>query len=256
MIPLHLHRGILPTYKKVLLQESQEPWLEIASTLAIPLTYFLAFGLGLRNYLEQVEGYPYMVFLSPGLISLTILSEAYRTGAWSLWLDRFHQGMTDEYRIKPISTWDIIIGEILGSFTSALVKGGLTAAVLILMGALPLTWQHVPLYLLYMFLGCILFSSVGTIVGSWCAKPHYIANSQVIVITPLLYLGGLFFPLSALPDWLVSIVRWLPTTALFDGSRHALLAGVADAHYLSVLVVCALVGFVVAVWQFNWKLSE
>jgi lipooligosaccharide transport system permease protein len=256
MMLLHFHKGILPLYKKVLRQEGQGWINEVLTTLAIPLTFFLAFGLGLREYIADVHGVPYMVFISPGLISMTILLEAYRTGAWGLWLDRWHQGMIDEYRIKPITTSDIIVGEILGGFTVALIKGAIVAIILLLMTPISVSLLHLVPYLTYMFLGSILFTCVGTMVGTYFAKPDQIAQTQTIVITPLLYLGGLFFPIDAFPKEILPIVRWLPTTALFDGGRAALLSGTHNVHYLAILLVSAFVSFFGATYLFNRKLSE
>lgn len=253
---LHIQRGIVPIAKKVLRQESQSWLVESITTIAIPLSFFLAFGLGLRDYITEVDGLPYIVFLAPGLITLTIAFEAYRTGGWGLWLDRWHQKMIDEYRIKPITTSDIIIGEILGGFVVALIKGCIVALILKLLSPIAFHVQHLGAYLMLMFPGCILFTCIGTLVGTWFRKPDHIAQIQTIVITPLLYLGGLFFPLDAFPGWILPIIKWLPTTALFDGGRHALLAGHLDSLYLISLWASALLSFWGATALFNHKLSE
>jgi lipooligosaccharide transport system permease protein len=253
---LHLRQGVFPIFKKVLRQESQAWVTETLTTLAAPLTFFLAFGLGLKDYIADVDGLPYILFISPGLIMLTILNEAYRTGAWGLWLDRWHQKMLNEYRIKPITTSDIIIGEILGGFTVAMIKGAMVAGVLLLLAPLTYRLDHVLLYLLYVFPGCILFTCIGTLVGTLFRKPDHIAQIQSIIITPLLYLGGLFFPINAFPEWLQPLVMWLPTAALFEGGRMALLRGEFHTEMLLILWVSGLVSFVLATRVFNRKLSE
>lgn len=256
MLRLHLHRGILPVFKKVLRQESQSWVIESLTTMAIPVSFFLAFGLGLRDYIENIDGFSYIEFLTPGLVSLTILFEAYRTGAWGLWLDRWYQKMIDEYRIKPITTSDIIIGEIAGGITVALIKGAIVAVILSLLAPINIPWQNLGRYLVYLVPGCVLFTCIGTMVGTLFRKPDQIAQIQTLVITPLLYLGGLFFPITAFPQWVIPMVRWLPTTALFDGGRAALLNGVLDIQYISILIGVAVVSFWGATALFNRKLSE
>lgn len=253
---LHIRQGILPMCQKVLRREAQDWPVELVAVMATPLTFFLAFGLGLRSYMQEVQGVSYMEFVTPGLISMTILLEAYRTGAWGLWLDRWHQGMLDEYRIKPITTSDIIIGEILGGFIVALVRGGIVALILLTMSPMAWHWSHVFPYLGFMFAGSILFACVGTMMGTHFQKPDQIAQTQTIFVTPLLYLGGVFFPLSAFPDWLQPIIRWLPTTAVFEGGRQALLNGVLNLEALGVVALCAALIFPLATWTFNKKLSE
>lgn len=253
---VYFRQGIVPIGRKVLQQEVQGWFIEVINTLAIPLTFFLAFGLGLSGYIKDVDGVPYITFLSPGLITLTILLEAYRTGAWGLWLDRWNQKVLDEYRVKPVHTTDIIMGEILGGFLVALVKGAIVGAVLLLVAKVDVLWSALPLYGLIMFPACILFTSVGCMVGTNVSKPANIAQSQTIFITPLLYLGGLFFPIEALPDWALSVVVWLPTTAAFDGGRDVLLHGTISWHYVAVLYASAILSFALATWLFKKNLSQ
>lgn len=253
---LHFQRGILPIYKKVLRQEAQSWKAETLSTIAIPISFFLAFGLGLEHYMSKVDGMSYMTFLTPGLVTMTVMFEAYRTGAWGLWLDRWYQKMINEYRIKPISTSDIIIGEILGGFVVALAKGLIVGTILLALAPMTLDWRHLGPYLLYMAAGSILFTCAGTMVGTLCRKPDQIAQTQTIVITPLLYLGGLFFPLSAFPKSILPFIRWFPTTALFDGGRNAMLFGqIAWPEFIALWAI-ALFSFALATTLFNRKLSE
>lgn len=253
---IYFRRGILPIAKKVLQQEAQGWVNEAINTVAIPLTFFLAFGLGLQSYISHVNGVPYMAFLTPGLITMTILMEAYRTGAWGLWLDRWHQRVLDEYRIKPVHTTDIIMGEIVGGFLVALLKGGIVGAILLLFSPVALHWKALPLYFALVFPGCVLFTCLGTMVGTSFSKPDHIAQSQTIFITPLLYLGGLFFPIASLPAALQPSLRWLPTTAAFEGGRDILLQGRIDPFFLVVMWIAALLGFALATWLFQEKLSE
>ncbi len=253
---VYFRRGIVPIAKKVLLQEAQGWVNETVNTIALPFTFFLAFGLGLKGYISNVDGVSYMAFLTPGLISMTILLEAYRTGAWGLWLDRWHQKMLDEYRIKPIHTTDIIMGEIIGGFLVALMKGVIVALILMVFSPVKIHWGALPQYFALVFPGCIFFTCVGSMVGTSFPKPDNIAQSQAIFITPLLYLGGLFFPISALPGWLQPLVNWLPTTAAFEGGRDLLLKGFIDWHYMAVMWGCAVLSFALATWLFQKKLSE
>ncbi len=248
--------GVIPIARKVLRQELQGWRSELVNTIAIPLTFFMAFGFGLRNYIGDVEGYSYIAFISPGLITMTIMLEAFRTGAWGLWLDRWHQHMLDEYRIKPIRSTDIIIGEILGGFLVAIVKGLVVGAILLSLTPVRITLPHLWLYFLVLIPGCICFTSLGCMVGTTFSKPDQIAKSQTIFLTPLLYLGGLFFPIAALPEAIMPFVKLLITAALFDGGRQAFLNGVYPAEYVGVLLVSALGSFAMATWWFKHRLSQ
>jgi len=253
---LHFKRGVLPVYKTVLRQELNTWREELLTTVAVPLTFFLAFGLGLRGYIHDIDGVSYMTFLAPGLITLTMLFEAYRNGGWGMWLDRWLQKMIDEYRIKPVTTSDIIVGKILGGFTEAIIKGAVVALVLKLIAPISFAPINILPYLLYMLPGSVLFTCMGAMVGTVCAKPDQIAQVQTVVITPLLYLGGMFFPIRVLPPWLLPIIHWLPTTALFEGGRWALLKGQIQGFDIALLWGAAILCFGFTVRLFNDKLSE
>lgn len=256
MFGLHFRCGILPIFQKVLRQESQGWMVESLTTISIPLTFFLAFGFGLKGHISNIQGLPYMVFVTPGLVTLTILSESYRTGAWGLWLDRWHQKMIDEYRIKPITTSDIIIGEILGGFTVALIKGSIVAMILLCLAPIQFNFWHIFPYLFYLFPGCILFTCIAAMIGTVFRKPDQIAQIQSIVITPLLYLGGLFFPITVFPQWTQPWLKLIPTTALFDGGRIAFLTGQINGNYEASLLISAVISFAAATFLFNKTLAQ
>jgi ABC-type multidrug transport system permease subunit len=241
--------------RKVLLQEAQ--WIEAVTALVYPLTFLLAFGLGLQGRLQSVEGVPYTVFLIPGLVGYTLLLEAFSLGAWGLWLDRWHLGMLDEARLKPVNTSSIILGYFVGLTCVALIKGSITALVLCgLLRFVPVSLGNVLLFLAHLLPGVLLFACLGTMAGLVFKKPDNIAQSLTIVVTPLLYLGGLFFPVALLPQWLQGIVVFLPTAIFFEGGRHALLHGHWAWQNLLGVWGLALAAFAFTVWFFNRCLKQ
>jgi lipooligosaccharide transport system permease protein len=218
-----LRQAVWPMMQKVWRQETQEIWIEAITVLVYPLTFLLAFGLGLQSSLKLVAGYPYPVFLMPGLIAYTVLIESFSMAAWGFWLDRWFLGMLDEARIKPVSLTGLMLGQMFGVASMALVKGVLTALVL---GCLLGYWPNpvnALLYALMLLPGSLAFVCIGSVVGLYFKKPDHIAQSLTILITPLLYLGGLFFPITQLPQGLQQVIRWLPTTVIFEGGRAAFL---------------------------------
>ncbi|MDX2085113.1 MAG: ABC transporter permease [Candidatus Melainabacteria bacterium] len=253
---LHRLHGLWPIALKTLRQESNGWPLELLATIASPVTFFLAFGLGLTGYMHQVEGHPYIVFLLPGLVANTVVMQAYNVGAWSLWLDRWHQGMTDEYRIKPVSTTAIIMGQIVGGCLVALVKGVIVALVLLCLVPTHLSVEAMVLFAVYLLPATVALNALGAMAGTAFRKPDHIAQSLTIVITPLLYLGGLFFPMSSYPEHIRPWVNWLPTTMLFEGSRQSLLEGHFPWLSFSILCLWALLCLLVAVRTYNRLLSE
>lgn len=251
-----LYTGIWPITMKVLRQETYGWVMETLSTMAIPLSFFLAFGLGLRGYIQDVEGSSYLAFLTPGIISMTLLSESFRCGGWGTWLDQWFHRTINEYRIKPVPTLSILIGMIIGDFVVAVAKGLIVALVIYCLAPFHIPLTNLIPYLAFILPGCILFASIGIFSGVSFRKADQIAQVQLIFITPLLYLGGMFFPISVLPQWIQPVITWLPTTAFFHAGRLAFMHGELDWFYLALAWGYALIALFISAMQFNYKLSR
>jgi len=229
---------------------------ELLTVIAFPLTFFIGFALGLQDYMLDINGVPYSIFVVPGLISMTAATGAFDDGAWGLWFHRVVQGTINEYRCNPITVYEIIIGKALSGFTIACLKGGVVGIILLLWTDFPLSIASLLRYALFIVLGSLLFSCVGSICGTVIDKPENLGRLEAIVIWPLIFLAGLFFPLSVYPEGLLPLIRLLPTTALFDGARIALLSGRIMKNYLFILLFSALASFLSAVIIFDKKINR
>lgn len=229
---------------------------ELITVVAFPITFFLAFALGLQSYILDIEGVPYTNFVVPGLISMTAAMGAFDDGAWGLWFHRVVQGTINEYRCNPITVYDIILGKIISGFTIACLKGSTIGVILFLLVGFPIRIPFLLGYSLFIFLGSMIFSCIGSICGTVIDKPENLGRLEAVVIWPLIFLAGLFFPLSVYPEQLLPYIKLVPTTALFDGARTALLAGRIDIEYLMVLFSFAAVSFISAVIIFDKKIHQ
>ena len=227
---------------------------EILSVLAFPLTFFLTFGLGLQGYIQDIEGVPYAIFVVPGLISMTAILAAYDDGSWGMWFHRIVQKTIEEYRVNPITVTEIIVGKILSGFASGLLKGLAVAFSLLLLTGFQFDFYHLAAYLLFIFLGCITFSCLGSLCGTLIDKPENLGRFEAVIIMPVIFIAGLFFPISAYPDTVLPYIKALPTTALFDGARIALLTGEIKMGYLLMLSGSAVISFIAAVRVFEKKM--
>jgi lipooligosaccharide transport system permease protein len=229
---------------------------ELLAVIAYPLTLYLAFGVGLKGYIADVDGIPYSLFIAPGLISMTAVSAAFEEGSWSMWFHRKVQRTIEEYRVNPITVYDIVIGKIVSGFSQGAIKGVAVAAVIFLVTPFRFPLGHFLVYLYFIALGSMVFSCFGAICGTVIDKPENIGRVQGVVIVPLIFLSGIFFPLSSYPGSVLPFVRMLPTTAIFEGARLALLRGTMEPGYSIILAVTAAVSFGLAVWVFNRKIEE
>ena len=229
---------------------------ELISVVAYPLTLYLAFGFGLRGYITDVEGVPYSLFIAPGLISMTAVNAAFDESAWSMWFHRRVQRTIEEYRVTPVTVYDIVIGKIFSGFSQGAIKGSVVFLVIMLLTPFRIDYSHLPIYLLCIAISSMTFSCVGTICGTVIDKPENIGRVQSVVIVPLIFMAGIFFPLSSYPPAVLPFIKLLPTTAIFEGSRDALLSGFVPGYYLVNLVLSAALCFAIAVFTFNRKMAE
>ncbi len=227
---------------------------EIMTVMAFPVTFFLTFGVGLKGYIQDVEGISYAMFVVPGLISMTAVLGAFDDSSWGLWFHRIVQKTIEEYRVTPITVTDIIVGKIISGFTSGFFKGLSVGLSLLLLTGFTFNPYFLLMYLLFIFFGCIIFSCLGSLCGTLIDKPENLGRIQAVVVMPIIFLAGLFFPLSAYPAGVLPYIKAIPTTALFDGARLALLSGRVDWIYLILLIMAAIFSFILTVQVFEKKM--
>jgi len=249
-------RGSLAIWRRDMLVLRRNILSELVAVIAYPLTIYLAFGIGMKGYIGLVEGVPYSMFIAPGLITMTAVNAAYSESVWSLWFHRRVQFTIDSYRVTPISVSEIVVGKILSGFSHGLVKG--LAVGLVIFAITPFRFPpgHLLAYLAFLVPGSAFFSCAGVICGTIMDKPETIGKVEAVFIMPLIFMSGLFFPLSSYPAPLIPWVRALPTTALFEGARQSLVSGGFAFGYGLQVAATALLTFIAAVWMFRRKMAE
>lgn len=249
-------RGAFSIWRRDMLVMRRSLFSELLAVVAYPLTLYLAFGVGLRGFIADVDGVPYPVFIAPGLITMTAVNAAFDDSAWSMWFHRRVQRTIEEYRVNPITTCDIVIGKIISGFCQGGMKGVAVAAVIFFLTPFRFPFQHFMAYMAFITLGSMIFSCIGTICGTTIDKPENIGRVQAVVIVPLIFMAGIFFPLSSYPAYILPVIRLIPTTAVFEGARLALLHGTLWGAHLAILAATAVVAFAAAVYIFNRKIEE
>jgi lipooligosaccharide transport system permease protein len=226
------------------------------AVVAYPLTIYLAFGIGMQSYIGLVDGAPYSLFIAPGLITMTAVNAAYNESVWSLWFHRRVQFTIESYRVTPISVSEIVIAKICTGFTHGIIKGCAVGIVIFAITPFRFPLEHLLQYLLFLIPASALFSCVGIISGTVMDKPETIGKVEAVLVMPLIFMSGLFFPLSSYPSNVIPWVKLLPTTALFEGARRALVTGDVMPGYALQVVLSALVSFIAAVAIFRHKMAE
>src|SRR5512137_3147794 len=229
---------------------------ELVAVIAYPLTIYLAFGIGMQGYIGPVDHVPYGLFIAPGLITMTAVNAAYNESVWSLWFHRRVQFTIESYRVTPISVSEIVIAKILSGFSHGLIKGLAVALVIFAITPFRFPLTSLAAYLAFLIPGSALFSCAGVISGTLMDKPETIGRVEAVLIMPLIFMSGLFFPLSSYPPAFAPFIRLLPTTALFEGARQIMVIDSFSAIFNVNLWIFAVGTFVAAVQIFRWKLAE
>jgi len=249
-------RGSVAIWRRDMLVLRRSILSELVAVVAYPLTIYLAFGIGMKGYIGLVDGVPYGVFIAPGLITMTAVNAAYSESVWSLWFHRRVQFTIESYRVTPVSVTEIVVGKILSGFTHGLVKGVAVALVIFAITPFRLDPANVAAYLAFLLPGSAFFSCAGVISGTLMDKPETIGRVEAVLIMPLIFMSGLFFPLSSYPEGVAAIVRHLPTTALFEGARGTMVSGTFSPGFAANVWLTAIAIFAAAVLIFRRKLSE
>ncbi len=158
--------------------------------------YFVVFGTAIGSRIQEVEGISYGAFIVPGLIMLSVMTQATSNGSFGIYFPKFI-GTIYELLSAPISYFEIILGYVGAAATKALFIGLVilaTAAIFV-----DLKILHPVAMILFLVLTCISFSLLGFILGIWARNFEQLQLVPLLVVTPLVFLGGSFYSVSMLP---------------------------------------------------------
>jgi ABC-2 type transport system permease protein len=230
---------------------NQVVWPPLISTLL----YVLIIGMSLGSRMQNVLGVPYLDFLIPGLIALTVIETSYGEASSSLFQHRFMNSI-QELLTAPLAYWEIVGGLVLSSVARAVVLGSL---LLLYLPIFSHRWPaHLLLSLVMMALIATFFSAIGMIAALMGEKWDQIAFPQTFVFTPLIWIGGSFSPISLLPGPVQTLARFNPIFYLLDGFRFAVLdvheAPIWASIGLAFLLAGAATGTVLQMFKVGYKL--
>jgi ABC-2 type transport system permease protein len=223
----------------------------VFSPLITTSLYFLVFGVALGSRLQTVHGVPYIEFVVPGLVMLAMINAAFLNTSSSLFQSKIN-GTTVDLLVAPLGPGELLLGYVLAAVLRALVVGLLVWAVAIAFTDLEL---ERPLFtLLFALAVSASFAVFGLLVAIWAVKFDHLAIVPNLVLTPLTFLGGVFYSIDMLPEPWRGLSHANPILYMVNGLRWGML-GQTDVALAAV--VPAIVGFlalmVAATW---WALSR
>ncbi|UYV38168.1 ABC transporter permease [Rhodobacteraceae bacterium D3-12] len=194
--------------------------------------YFVVFGTAIGSRIEQVEGVSYGAFIVPGLIMLSVMTQSLSNASFGIYFPKFI-GTIFEVLSAPVSFIEIVLGYVGAAATKALFIG------LIILGTawffVDLTIAHPVAMLAFLFLTCISFALFGFIIGIWAQNFEQLQLIPLLVVTPLVFLGGAFYSVSMLPPVWQTITLFNPVLYLISGFRWAFF-GTADVPVMVSLL--------------------
>jgi ABC-2 type transport system permease protein len=196
----------------------------IFSTLLQPLMFLVIFGAGLGGTLTKGNfGVDYIKFMYPGIIAMNVMGIAFFSTVSTVWDREF--GFLKEILVAPISRTSIVIGKIFGAVTVAS-----TQALLLLVLA-PFIGIHLNILIifklfLFMLLLAFAISGLGLLIASLMKTTESFGVIMQVLIFPMFFLSGAFFPLTNVPLWMTVLSRFNPLTYGVDGMRHIILNGI------------------------------
>jgi len=208
----------------------------ITSTL-----YFLIFGNFIGSRIGKIEGVSYIEFIVPGLIMMAVITTSYSNVVSSVFSTKFQRSI-EELLVSPLSYSTIILGFVFGGMVRGLCVGILVTLVSMVFS--PIQLLHLPIIVSSIFLSSILFGLGGFINALFARRFDDISIIPTFILTPLIYLGGVFYSIKLLPDFWQQLSYFNPVLYLINIFRYGFL-GLTD-----ISIAKAFIGMIVLIIVF------
>jgi len=188
----------------------------IIAPVITTLLFYTVFALAFGGVARQVGGVPFLQFLAPGLIMMTMVQNSFANTSSSIMISKI-QGNIIDILMPPLSDMEIYIGFIVGAVVRGLVVGAVTGVVVSFFVPITVTsWFFV---VSYAVLGTMMLGSLGLAAGIWSEKFDHIAAVTNFIVTPLTFLSGTFYSIDSLPEMWRGLASYNPFFYMIDGFR-------------------------------------
>src|SRR4051812_1483943 len=235
--------GVRTLYRKEVKRFLRVPGQTILSPLVTTALYFVVFGWSLGGRLREVEGVPYIRFLVPGLVMLGIINNAFLNTSSSMFILKL-QGTIVDLLVTPLTYLEMVAAFVLAGTTRALIVGTLTwaTAALFVGPSVPHPIQAIAAGVVV----SIAFAAAGLIVALWADKFEQVNFIPTFVITPLAFLGGVFYSAAMLPAGFRVVLHLNPIYYMIESMRYALIGHTVEAPWAGFSVMIAIAAALVA----------
>jgi len=208
----------------------------LLSPLISTSLYFVVFGSAIGSRITEIEGVSYGSFIVPGMIMLTVLTQSISNASFGIFFPKFTNTIY-EILSAPLSSFEIILGFVGAAATKSLIIGCVIISTAGLFVDLKI--EHPFIMILFLILTSITFSLFGFIIGLWADNFEKLQLIPILVITPLVFLGGSFYSINMLPEFWQKISLLNPVLYLVSGFRWSFyeIADVSIYTSLSTIII-------------------
>ena len=200
-------------------------WLQtVLSPLVTTSLYFLVFGVALGSRLREISGVPYIQFVVPGLVMMTMVRDAFLNTSSSLFQSKINGTITDVL-VAPIGAFEMLVAYVGAAMLRAFLVGTLVYLVALTFTYFPL--HHVGWILFFAIFVTATLALLGMVAALWAEKFDHLAIFPNFVLLPLAFLGGVFYSIDLLPEPWHTVSLFNPLLYMVNGLRYGFL-GVAD----------------------------
>ena len=222
----------------------------IVSPVISTALYFVVFGAAIGSRIEEIGGVSYGAFIVPGLIMMSLLTLSISNASFGIYFPKF-TGTIYELLSAPVSYLEIIVGYVGAAATKSVIIGLVILATAALF--VPLDIAHPLVMLLFLILTSVTFSLFGFIIGIWADGFEKLQLVPLLIVTPLVFLGGSFYSISMLPPFWQTVTLFNPVVYLVSGFRWSFIGtsdvgvGVSLGMTFAFMALC----LVIIAWMFR-----
>lgn len=223
-------------------------WTQTLLPPAITMSlYFIIFGKFIGSQLNAIHGFTYIQYIVPGLVIMSIITNAFSNTASSFFLTKFNRSI-EEMLAAPMSAYTILVGYMVGGAIRGMLVGIIVFGIAFLFTHMPIV--HPWIVLIMSFLAALVFSLAGLINGVYARRFDDIAFIPTFILTPLTYLGGVFYSIDQLPPIWRQISSFNPIFDLVNTFRYGLL-GISDTSIYTGFVMIVGIFIVMCYWALH-----
>jgi len=222
----------------------------ILSPVFSSFLYLLIFGATLGRHINLLENISYIQFMVPGIVVMNVITVAYSHTSFSLFYSRYTK-MIENDLITPISNFEKILASTVGALVVSAIVGFLICLLSLFFS--PVAIHNIPMFIFFFIAISVTFSSFGIIVALMSEQFEHLSFFTTYLITPLTFLGGVFYSIKMLPEQLVLFTKLNPFFYMVDGFRWAMI-GYSEgslALSISLSLISALFFFFLTIWLFH-----